>query len=52
MSEIMIYSNIEPISWDAGVSQPPKDGGKDPKKKDRVDGKLEAFFGAYQDRDR
>jgi len=38
MQEIMVFANIEPISWDTGVSAPPK-------KEIDVVSKLDAILG-------
>lgn len=44
LNEILIYSHIEPISWDMGVSQPAE---PDEKLED-VENKLDSFFSTYE----
>ena len=42
MQEIKVYASIEPISWDTGVSAPPKNKAIVDAK---LDAKLDAFLG-------
>ena len=43
MNEIRIYSGIEPIGWDVGVSSPAK-----PKKDANIERKMDDLLGQYE----